>query len=99
MTEQTSMPMDQVAERDVVVQNQYGIHARPAALLVKTAARFQSNITLEKDGVEVSAKSIMGVLTMEGYHGSRIRIRARGPDANEAVEALSDLFEKKFYET
>jgi phosphocarrier protein len=82
-----------------VVQNQYGIHARPAALLVKTAARFQSNITLEKDGVEVSAKSIMGVLTMEGYHGSRIRIRARGPDANEAVEALSDLFEKKFYET
>ena len=99
MTEHTSMPRDQVAERDVVVQNQYGIHARPAALLVKTAARFQSNITLEKDGVEVSAKSIMGVLTMEGYHGSRIRIRARGPDANEAVEALSDLFEKKFYET
>jgi len=99
VTEHTSMPRDQVAERDVVVQNQYGIHARPAALLVKTAARFQSNITLEKDGVEVSAKSIMGVLTMEGYHGSRIRIRARGPDANEAVEALSDLFEKKFYET
>lgn len=84
--------------RDVTVKNQYGIHARPAALLVKTASGFQSDITLEKDGVAVSAKSIMGLLTMEGYQGAVIRVVARGPDAAQAVDALQDLFDKKFFE-
>lgn len=84
--------------REVTVQNQYGIHARPAALLVKTASGFQSDITLEKDGVAVSAKSIMGLLTMEGYQGAVIRVVARGPDAAQAVDALQDLFDKKFFE-
>ena len=83
---------------EVTVRNQYGIHARPAALLVKTASGFQSDITLEKDGVAVSAKSIMGLLTMEGYQGAVIRVVARGPDAAQAVAALQDLFDKKFFE-
>jgi len=86
------------AVRDVEVTNQFGIHARPAALLVKTASAFQSEVMIAKDGVEVSAKSIMGILTIEGYQGAKIRISARGPDAGQAVGALSDLFEKKFYE-
>ena len=84
--------------RDVTVTNQYGIHARPAALLVKTASTFQSDISLTKDDVEVSAKSIMGLLTMEGHQGAVIRISASGSDAAAAVDALAELFEKRFYE-
>lgn len=84
--------------RDVVVKNPLGIHARPAALLVKTASGFKSEVTLEKDGQMVSAKSIMGVLTLAGHYGSKMRIRARGPDAEQAVDAVAELFEKHFYE-
>ena len=84
--------------RDVVVQNRYGIHARPAALLVKAAARFQCEILLEKSGVKVNAKSIMGLLTLEGNHGAKMRILATGADAADALAALTELFEKKFFE-
>lgn len=97
MTE-ASPGADGAAVRDVKVLNQYGIHARPAALLVKTASTFRSDVMLEKDGVEVSAKSIMGLLTMEGHQGAKIRISARGDDASAAVAALADLFERKFFE-
>lgn len=83
---------------DVVVRNRYGIHARPAALLVKTATRFACEILLEKNGVQVNAKSIMGLLTLEGHHGAKMRIHADGVDAAEAVVALADLFEQNFFE-
>ena len=84
--------------RRVKVTNQYGIHARPAALLVKTASGFQSDILIEKDGVAVSAKSIMGLLTMEGHQGAKLILRAEGPDAPAALDALQELFERKFFE-
>lgn len=80
------------------VKNQYGIHARPAALLVKTASSYDSDVTLEKDGVAVSGKSIMGLLTIEGYQGVTIQVTAVGEDAEAAVQAIGELFEKKFYE-
>ena len=84
--------------RDVTVLNRYGIHARPAALLVKTASRFACEILLEKNGVKVNAKSIMGLLTLEGHHGAKLKIHAAGADAAEAVAALAELFENKFFE-
>lgn len=84
--------------RDVAVLNRYGIHARPAALLVKAATRFPCEILLEKNGVKVNAKSIMGLLTLEGNHGAKLRIHATGAGAAEALEALADLFERKFFE-
>ena len=84
--------------RDVAVLNRYGIHARPAALLVKTATRFACEIWLEKNGVKVNAKSIMGLLTLEGNHGAKLKIHATGADAADALAALADLFEKKFFE-
>ncbi|NLB66039.1 MAG: HPr family phosphocarrier protein [Lentisphaerae bacterium] len=85
-------------EREVTVENQFGIHARPAALLVKTASRFACEILLEKNGVQVNAKSIMGLLTLEGHHGAKLRILATGVDASEAIAAIVDLFERKFHE-
>ena len=84
--------------RDVAVLNRYGIHARPAALLVKAATRFQCEILIEKNGVKVNAKSIMGLLTLEGNHGAKLRIYATGADAADALAVLADLFEKKFFE-
>ncbi len=92
------MPSSQSASREVVVRNRYGIHARPAALLAKTASAFAADVFLSKDGAEVSAKSVMGVLTLEGCPGAKIRISAHGPDAAEAVDALARLFELKFFE-
>ena len=77
--------------RDVAVLNRYGIHARPAALLVKTASRFACEIWLEKNGVKVNAKSIMGLLTLEGNHGAKLKIHAAGVDAagHEPFDALA----------
>ena len=88
----------ETASQDVVVLNRYGIHARPAALLVKAASRHGCLVILEKDGIKVNAKSIMGLLTLEGAHGSTIIIHAQGVDAPRAIEELADLFANKFFE-
>jgi phosphocarrier protein HPr len=80
------------------VENQYGIHARPAALLVKAAGKYQCDIFIEKDGNKVSCKSIMGLMTIEGYPGSMMQVTASGSDAPEAMEEIEELFVNKFYE-
>lgn len=84
--------------REFTITNRYGMHARPAALFVKTCGRFESDILVEKDGSVVSGKSIMGLLTLEGHHGAALRVSANGPDAAEAMEALETIFENRFYE-
>jgi phosphocarrier protein len=84
--------------RTLKILNKYGIHARPAALFVKTAGQFDAEITVEKDGVKVSGKSIMGLLTIEGYQGSELTLCAVGADAEAALDALQKLIEEKFYE-
>ena len=84
--------------REYVIQNRYGIHARPAAMLVKTASKFQADVTLEKGTVRVSGKSIMGLMTMEASCGAKIRIVAEGVDAEQALDEIERLFENKFYE-
>ena len=84
--------------RKFVVKNEYGIHARPAALFVKKAGEFESEIKVEKGGVEVSGKSIMGLLTLESPKGSTLKITAVGPDAERALDALQELFDHRFYE-
>lgn len=80
------------------VRNQYGIHARPAALIVKLAGKYISDVFLEHNGNRVSAKSIMGLLTIEGHHGALLKVTAHGEDAKDAIQALTDLFESKFDE-
>jgi len=86
------------AERTVVIVNPLGLHARPAAEFVKIAATFQSEIFVEKDGVAVNGKSIMGVMTLAAECGSEITIRADGDDASEALAALGSLVRNGFNE-
>lgn len=82
----------------VTIPNKYGFHARPAAEFVKLANRFRSEVWVAKDEVEVSGKSIMGVMMLAAEHGSTIQIRALGEDADAAVEALSALVSSGFGE-
>lgn len=84
--------------REFEVGNQYGIHARPAALLVKAAGKFDSDILIGKEGAEVSAKSIMGLLTIEGHHGAKLWVKISGSDAEDAMAEIAELFENKFFE-
>ena len=85
-------------EREAHIVNQDGLHARPAAQIVKLANSFASEIELSKDGVSVNGKSIMGVMMLAAEFGSCITIRADGPDAQQAVEALVRLVEGGFGE-
>ncbi len=91
------MSQDFVA-RTVEIVNRAGMHARPAAELVKLAGRFEAEVRLEKDGLEVNGKSIMGVLMLAAEQGSSLKISARGDDAEDAVSALSALVSRGFDE-
>ncbi|MDA8131141.1 MAG: HPr family phosphocarrier protein [Elusimicrobia bacterium] len=87
-----------MTKRTIKIINELGIHARPAGMIANTASRFACDIRLVKDGMEVNAKSIMGIMTLAAGKGSAIEITAKGSDEGEAVAALADLFEKKFDE-
>ena len=87
-----------MVERTVQIVNKNGLHARPAAELVKVSARYKSEITLMKDGMEVNGKSIMGVMMLAAECGSSIGVRADGPDASDAVEAIAVLIANRFGE-
>ena len=80
------------------ILNELGLHARPAALLVKAATKYESDIFVEKEGNKVSCKSIMGLMTIEGYPGSSMQVTASGKDAREAMDEIEGLFTNKFYE-
>jgi phosphocarrier protein len=85
-------------ERTVEIVNKNGLHARPAAEIVKLAAKFKSEITIVKDDLDVNGKSIMGVMMLAAEHGSTILFRAEGPDADAALDALAMLVSNKFGE-
>ena len=82
----------------VMVPNRYGLHARPAAELVKLTNRFRADIWVGKDGLEVNGKSIMGVLMLAAEQGSNLTIRGSGDDAAEAVAAVEALVSGGFGE-
>ncbi|HXD50084.1 MAG TPA: HPr family phosphocarrier protein [Gemmatimonadaceae bacterium] len=86
-------------ERTVQIVNRNGLHARPAAEIVKLAAKFESEITVVKDDLDVNGKSIMGVMMLAAEHGSSITFRAEGPDAEQALDALAALVGNKFGES
>ncbi len=85
-------------EKTVTIPNRLGIHARPASLLAQTAGQFQSQIWIEKDGIEVNARSILGLMMLVAGQGTEITIKAEGEDAEAAVEALAQLVEEGFGE-
>jgi phosphocarrier protein len=88
-----------ILEREVTIANKNGLHARPAAEIVKTTARFTSAITLVRDDMEVNGKSIMGVMMLAAEFGSTLLLRAEGADAEEALAALTALIEGRFGES
>jgi len=90
------MEEPQIISREFTVNNKYGIHARPAALLVKAAGRFSSDVLIGRKGEEVSAKSIMGLLTIEGHCGATLHVKTEGSDA---AEAMAEISLKQFAQT
>ncbi len=87
-----------MVERMVTIRNRAGMHARPAALLVKTASEFESRIYIEKDSERVNGKSIMGVITLGATYNTPLKIIADGPDETQALDAIEQLFENRFEE-
>ncbi len=87
-----------MVERSVQIVNKHGLHARPAAEVVKLASRFASEITIVRDDLEVNGKSIMGVMMLAAEFGATITLRAEGGDAEAALEALAALVAARFGE-
>ncbi len=85
-------------ERDIEIRNKLGLHARAAAKLVHTAARFKADIKVRKGDEEVDGKSILGILLLAAGRGSTVRVRADGEDERDALDAVEKLIEAKFDE-
>ena len=88
-----------MAERHVQIINRNGLHARPAAEIVKAASKFKSDITIARDDLEVNGKSIMGVMMLAAEYGSTLQLQAHGPDADDALRAIAALIANKFGES
>jgi len=88
-----------MVERTVTIVNKQGLHARPAAEIVKLASRFQAEVTLVRDDLEVNGKSIMGVMMLAAEQGASLLLRADGPDADAVLDALSTLIANRFGES
>ena len=86
-------------ERTLTIVNKNGLHARPAAEIVKLAAKYQSEITIVRDDLEVNGKSIMGVMMLAAEFGADIVVRVSGPDAEQALGAIEQLIANKFGES
>jgi phosphocarrier protein len=80
-----------VVERSVVIKNKQGLHARPAALFVQIANKFDSDVTVSKGKTKVNGKSIMGIMMLEAGRGAKVTITAKGEDAQQAVTELENL--------
>ena len=85
-------------EQEVTIKNRAGLHTRPAAALVKTAAKFQSEFYIIKDGFEINGKSIIGVMTLAAEQGSTLNLRFEGEDEEAAAKEVIGLFERGFDE-
>src|SRR2546429_7060019 len=85
-------------EKEIASMNRLGLHARPAAMFVRIASRYRSEIWVSKEGEEVNGKSIMGLMMLAAGQGSKLRIRCEGPDAEKAMEELEQLINARFNE-
>ncbi len=87
-----------MVEREITIRNRSGLHTRPAAMLVKVAAKYQSDFYLRKDSFEINGKSIIGVMTLAAEQGATLHLRFDGPDEEEAAAAIISLIERGFDE-
>ncbi len=85
-------------EQEITIRNRAGLHTRPAAAIVKLAAKFKSEFFIEKDNFQINGKSIIGVMTLAAEQGSKLLVRFDGPDEKEACNAMTELFESGFGE-
>ena len=91
-------PPGQKIEKEITVINRLGLHARPAAMFVRIASRYRSEIWVEKEGEQINGKSIMGLMMLAAGQGSKLLIRCEGPDADRAMQELEDLINRRFNE-
>ena len=98
MSKQMSAKKVDAMTKEFTVVNKLGIHARPAALFVKTANRFQCDIFVEKDGEKINGKSIMGLMMLAAGPGSKVTLHVKGADANACITELEALVKRKFDE-
>ena len=98
MSAKTITGSGSVLSKDFLVSNKLGIHARPAAMFVKTANRFHCDIFVEKDGEKVNGKSIMGLMMLAAGPGSKVTLHVKGADADAAIAELEALVKRKFDE-
>lgn len=87
-----------MVEREITVRNRAGLHTRPASMLVRTAAQFESEVFLRRDNYEINGKSVIGVMTLAAEQGSTLTLVVEGKDEEEATEAIVGLFEDGFGE-
>lgn len=87
-----------MTQKEFVVKNRLGLHARPAALFVQTTTRFKCSVKVRKGDQEVDGKSIMGLMLLAAEEGSKVMITANGPDEAGVLEALQNLFDTRFGE-
>jgi phosphocarrier protein HPr len=92
------LPNSEFLTKELIISNKLGIHARPAALFVKTANRFSCDIFVEKDGEKINGKSIMGLMMLAAGPGSKVTLHVRGADAVQAIAELEALVQRKFDE-
>ena len=88
----------QKAEREIAIVNRLGLHARPAALFVKVASRYRSDVWVKKENEEVNGKSIMGLMMLAAGQGSKLQVRCEGPDAARALDEIEQLINARFNE-
>ncbi len=96
MVEEEATPQRQEYVKTLEVKNKQGIHARPAAMIVRTANKFDSEVYVEKDGEQVNGKSIMGVMMLAAAQGSKLKFVAVGGEGELLLKEMEALFERKF---
>jgi phosphocarrier protein len=88
----------QKAQKEIAIVNRLGLHARPAALIVKVASRYRSDVWVKKENEEVNGKSIMGLMMLAAGQGSKLQVRCEGPDADRALDEIEQLINARFNE-
>lgn len=99
MDKGATQPANDTVEKILVVRSKMGIHARPAAMIVRLTSKFKGEVFFEKDDEQVNGKSIMGLMMLAAGHGSKIRVTVQGPEGAQLVQQLEELFERKFDES